>query len=665
MDKKKFKEEIEKLREEIEYHNYRYYVLADPVISDEEYDKLLKRLIELEKKYPEFYSPTSPTQKVGGKVLDGFKKVMHSISMLSLDNTYNEEEIKEFDERIKKLLGVNEVEYVCELKIDGISVALRYENGQFVTALSRGDGIEGEDISENVKKIKSIPLRLFKNLTIEVRGEIFMPVKEFEKYNKIAEEEGLQPFANPRNATAGTIRQLDSSIVAKRNLDSFIYYVVNPEIYGLKTQWEALKFLKEIGFKTNPYSRLCHDVNCVIDFWKEMTKKRTQLDYWIDGLVIKVNNFEYQRKLGETAKAPRWAIAFKFPSIKAESKILNIELNVGRTGVITPVAVLEPINLEGSIVKRASLHNFDYIKEKDIRIGDHVYVEKAGGIIPQIVSVIKEKRTEKELEIEIPKSCPICGGKVGKISEEEVAIRCLNPHCPQKLKRHMEIFVSKSAFNISGLGEKIVEKIVDARLINDVADIFYLTPFDLAQISGLGQKSIANILEQIEKAKNTPLYRVIIGLGIPLVGEKTAKILADKFKSIKALSQASYDELTSIEGIGPEVAKNIIEYFKNEKTKEIIRKLENAGVKLEQEEDTKKSSKLAGLTFVITGKFNSFTREEVKEIIEKLGGKVTNTVSSKTDYLLVGEKPGSKYQKALELGVKIINEDEFKKMIID
>ncbi|WP_126992462.1 NAD-dependent DNA ligase LigA [Thermosipho globiformans] len=665
MDKKKIKEEIEKLREEIEYHNYRYYVLADPVISDEEYDKLLKRLIELEKKYPEFYSPTSPTQKVGGKVLDGFKKVKHSIPMLSLDNTYNEEEIKEFDERIKKLLGVNEVEYVCELKIDGISVALRYENGQFVMALSRGDGIEGEDISENVKKIKSIPLRLFRNLTIEVRGEIFMPVKEFEKYNKIAEEEGLQPFANPRNATAGTIRQLDSSIVAKRNLDSFIYYVVNPEIYGLKTQWEALKFLKEVGFKTNPYSRLCHDVDCVIDFWKEMTKKRTQLDYWIDGLVIKVNNFEYQRKLGETAKSPRWAIAFKFPSIKAESKILDIELNVGRTGVITPVAILEPINLEGSIVKRASLHNFDYIKEKDIRIGDHVYVEKAGGIIPQIVSVIKEKRTGKELEIEVPKSCPICGGKVGKTSEEEVAIRCLNPHCPQKLKRHLEIFVSKSAFNISGLGEKIVEKIVDARLINDVADIFYLTPFDLAQISGLGQKSIANILEQIEKAKNTPLYRVIIGLGIPLVGEKTAKILADKFKSIKALSQASYDELTSIEGIGPEVAKSIIEYFKNEKTREIIRKLENAGVKLEQEEKTKKSSKLAGLTFVITGKFNSFKREEIKEIIERLGGKVTNTVSSKTDYLLVGEKPGSKYQKALELGLKIINEDEFKKMIID
>lgn len=662
MNKEKIKEEIEKLRKEIEYHNYRYYVLADPVISDEEYDKLIKKLIELEKKYPEFQSPDSPTQKVGGGLISGFRTVAHSKPMLSLDNTYNEEEIKEFDKRVKKILNTSEVEYVCELKIDGVSVAIRYNNGIYTQALSRGNGIEGDDITENVKKIRSIPLRLFKPLTVEVRGEIFMPVDEFERYNQQREEEGLPPFANPRNATAGTLRQLDSSIVAKRNLDSFIYYIVDPENYGIKTQWEALNFLKELGLKVNPLSKLCDSIECVIDYWKEMIKKRTNLGYWADGIVVKVNKFEYYPILGETAKAPRWAIAFKFPAIKAKTRLIDIELNVGRSGAITPVAILEPVNLEGTVVKRASLHNFDYIKEKDIKIGDYIYIEKAGGIIPQVVSVIKEMRTGDEKEIVPPEKCPVCGGPVGKLTEGEVALRCLNPHCPQKLKRHLEIFVSRSAFDISGIGEKLIDKFVEAKIINDIADIFYLTPFELAQISGVGQKTIANILSQIEKAKNTPFHRVIVGLGIPMVGEKTAKILAEHFKNIDNLSKATYDELISIEGIGPEVAKSIIEYFKNEKTKEIIEKLKKAGVNLETKE-IKKSDKLKGLTFVITGTLKNYTRDEAKEVIEQLGGKVTNTVSSKTDYLIVGENPGSKLEKARQLGVKTINEDEFEKLI--
>ncbi|SHH20510.1 NAD-dependent DNA ligase LigA [Thermosipho atlanticus] len=662
MDKEKIKKEIEELRRKIEYHNYRYYVLADPVISDEEYDKLMKRLTELEKKYPEFMSPNSPTQKVGGGLISGFRTLPHSIPMLSLDNTYNEEEIKEFDRRVKKLLNVPEVEYVCELKIDGVSVAIRYEEGKFALALSRGNGIEGDDISENVKKIKSIPLRLFKPLTIEVRGEIFMPVDEFKRYNIQREEEGLQPFANPRNATAGTLRQLDSSIVAKRKLDSFIYYIVEPEKYGLKTQWEALKFLKELGLKVNPLSKLCNNIECVIEYWKEMIQQRTKLGYWADGVVVKVNNFDYYKVLGETAKAPRWAIAFKFPAIKAKTKLLNVEFNVGRTGTITPVAILEPVTLEGTIVKRASLHNFDYIKEKDIKIGDFVYIEKAGGIIPQVISVIKELRTGNEKEVQPPKKCPVCGGPVGKLSEMEVALRCLNPHCPQKLKRHLEIFVSRSAFDISGIGEKLVDKFVDAKIINDIADIFYLTPFDLAQISGVGQKTIANILKQIEKAKKTPLHKVIVGLGIPMVGEKTAKILTEHFKNIDDLANATYEKLTSIDGIGPEVAKSIIDYFQNEKTKEIIKKLKKAGINLESKV-VKKGNKLKNLTFVITGTLKKYTREEAKELIEQLGGKVTNSVTSKTDYLIVGEKPGSKLDKARQLGIKILNEEEFEKLI--
>ena len=655
-------EEVEKLREEIEYHNYRYYVLADPVISDEEYDKLMKRLIQLEKKYPELVTPDSPTQRVGGKVLEGFKKVKHSTPMLSLDNTYDENEIREFDERIKKGLAGENVEYVSELKIDGISIALRYENGRFRMAITRGDGTEGEDVSENVKLIRSVPLRLRKPLTLEVRGEIYMPVEEFKRINEEREEQGLPAFANPRNATAGTIRQLDTSVVAKRNLDTFIYYLVNPQAYGIETQWEALQFLKEIGFKINPHSKLCKSIDEVIDYWRVWTDERHKLDYWVDGVVVKVNSFRQQERLGTTAKSPRWAIAFKFPAEQVRTKLLDITFQVGRTGVITPVAELEPVQLSGTTIKRASLHNFDYIKEKDIRIGDWVFVEKAGGIIPQVVKVITELRDGSEREIKPPEKCPVCRGPVGKLDPSEVAIRCLNPHCPAKLKKALETFVSRDAMNIDGMGEKLIERMVDSGIVKDIADIYYLTPFDFAQLgSGIGQRTIAKLLKEIEESKKRPLEKLIAGLGIPHVGTKMAKILAENFESLEDLANASLERLMEIEGIGEEVAKSIIEYFRNEKTREIIGKLKKAGVNMKS--SIVKGKALRGLKFVVTGELDRWSRKEIEEFIESLGGKVSSSVSKKTDYAIVGRNPGSKYQKAQKLGVRILNEDEFIELV--
>jgi len=582
--------------------------------------------------------------------------------MYSLDNTYNEEDIREFDKRVKKTLMVSDVEYVVELKIDGVSIALRYENGRLVLGATRGDGIEGEDITENAKTVRSVPLRLRKPLTLEVRGEIYMPVEEFKRINEERQEEGLPLFANPRNAAAGTLRQLDTKVVASRRLDSFMYYLINPEKYSVKSQWEALQFLKETGFKVNPHSRLCKNIDEVIDYWREWIERRKELDYWVDGIVVKVNNFEYQRVLGATAKAPRWAIAFKFPAEQARTKILDVTIQVGRTGVLTPVAELEPVQLAGTVVKRASLHNFDYIKEKDIRIGDNVFIEKAGGIIPQVVKSIPELRTGDEKEIKPPDKCPVCGGKVGKLRPEEVALRCLNPHCPAKLKRALETFVSRDALDIEGFGEKLIERLVDAGLVKDITDLFYLTPFDLAQLgSGIGQRMIAKLLSEIEEAKKRPLHKLITGLGIPMVGTKTAKILAENFDSLEELSNATIERLKKIEGIGEEVARSIVEYFRNPKSKEIIEKLKKAGVNMKSKE--KRFDVLKGLSFVVTGSLKNFSREQVKEFIEILGGRVSESVSRKTDYLIVGENPGSKYEKAKRYKVKTISEEEFLKMV--
>lgn len=657
------KRKIEELREQIEYHNYRYYVLADPVITDEEYDKLMRELIELEKKYPQLITPDSPTQRIGDKVLDEFRSVQHSEPMLSLDNTYDEDQIREFDDRVKKTIELQAVEYVAELKIDGVSVALRYENGKFVLGLTRGDGTKGEDITENLKRVRSIPLRLRKAIDVEVRGEIYMPVEEFERLNNERVDLGEPPFANPRNATAGTIRQLDTRVTRERHLDSFIYYVLYPERYGLKSQWDALNWLRDLGFKVNTNSKLCTNIDQVIEYWSEWISKKNDLPYWVDGVVVKVNQFELQRMLGTTAKAPRWAIAFKFPSEKVETKLLDVTIQVGRTGVLTPVAELEPVQLSGTVVRRASLHNFDYIEEKDIRVGDWVYIEKAGGIIPQVLYVNTNKRTGLEKKIQIPESCPICSGKVGKLNPEDVALRCLNPHCPAKLKRSLETFAARSALDIKGLGEKIIERLVDSGLVKDLADIFYLTPFELTQLgSGIGHKTIVNLLSQIEQAKSAPLHKIITGLGIPMVGEKTARILAQNMRSIDRIMNATVDELTQIPGIGSEVARNVREYFDNEKTKQLIEKLKKAGVKL-QEDQQQNEQVLTGLSFAVTGVLKNFSRNQIEDLIHSLGGKVSDSVTKNTDYLIVGENPGSKLRKANDLGIKIMTESEFLELV--
>jgi DNA ligase (NAD+) len=653
------KERYEKLKSEIEEHNYRYYVLANPIISDEEYDKLFKELLELEKKYPELKAPDSPTQRIGGIVLDEFKKVPHSVPMLSLDNTYNEVDILEFHERVLRNLNRSQIDYMSELKIDGVSVALRYSNGILNQGITRGDGITGEDITENIKTILSIPLRLKKQVDIEVRGEIFMPTREFARINAEREKNGLQVFANPRNATAGTLKLLDSKEVAKRKLDSFMYYIIYPENYNLKTQEEALKYLKELGFKTNPHSRKQENISGVIEYWKEWTKKRRELEYDVDGIVVKVNEFELQRALGETVRSPRWAIALKFPSEQKETKLIKIHFQVGSTGIITPVAEFNPIHLEGTTVKRASLHNFEYIKERDIREGDYVLVEKAGGIIPQVIGPVIEKRTGDEKEIVPPEKCPVCGGKVGKIKSDEVAIRCLNPSCPEKLVRVLENFVSRDAMNIQGLGKKLLKRMVDAGLLKDIADIYYLDENKIRSLGkGIGDKTIKNVLTQIEHSKNRELYRLINALGIPNVGTKTSKDLAKHFKTLENLMNANFDELLEVEGIGEDTSQAIINFFSQNEVKLIIQKLKDAGVNFGYQEKEKKGP-LSGLLVCQTGALSRMTRQEFAEYVESKGGTFTDNLTRKTNILVVGENPGSKLDKARQYGITILSEEEF------
>ncbi|WP_121957514.1 NAD-dependent DNA ligase LigA [Petrotoga sp. 9PWA.NaAc.5.4] len=653
------KKRYEQLKAEIEEHNYRYYVLADPIISDQEYDKLFRELLEIEKKYPELKAPDSPSQRIGGTVLEGFNKVAHSVPMLSLDNTYNEEEIMEFHKRVLKNSNRNNVDYLCELKIDGVSVAIRYVNGLLDLALTRGDGLIGEDITENVKTVASIPLKLRKNIDIEVRGEIYMPIKEFVRINVEREEKGLSIFANPRNATAGTLKLLDSTEVAKRKLNSFIYYIIFPENYGLKTQEEALTFLKELGFRVNLNYKKAENINEVIDFWKKWNSMRRELEYEADGIVVKVNEFDIQRILGETVRSPRWAIAFKFQAEQKEAKLVKVKFQVGSTGIITPVAEFSPIRLEGTIVKRASLHNFDYVKERDIREGDYVIVEKAGGIIPQVIGPVKEKRTGEEKIIEPPKECPVCGGKVGKIKSEEVAIRCLNPSCPEKLLRSLENFVSRECMNIQGLGEKLLKRMIDAGLIKDIADLYYLNDEKLRSLGkGIGDKIIQNILNQIEDSKNRDLYSLINALGIPNVGAKTAKDLAYHFKSIENLMNASFSDLVEIEGIGEDTARAIINFFSQEEVKKIIDKLKDAGVNMGYIQ-VKKEGPLNGKIICQTGSLSRMTRQEFAEYVESKGGTFTETLTKKTDILVVGENPGSKLAKAQQYGTLIMTEEEF------
>ncbi|KAF2955321.1 NAD-dependent DNA ligase LigA [Marinitoga sp. 38H-ov] len=653
------KKEYVELKKVIEKYNYYYYVLNNPLISDSDYDKLFNKLIKLEEKFPGLKTPDSPSYRVGGKIINEFKTVQHTTPMLSLDNTYNEEEIIEFINKINKSLNRNNIEYTCELKIDGISISLRYEDGLLTQAITRGNGISGDDVTDNVKTIRSVPLKLNKNINIEVRGEIFMPKKEFLKINEIREDEGLPIFANPRNSTAGTIKLLDTTEVSKRHLDSFIYYILSPENYNLKTQYEALCFLKELGFKINPHTKKVASVEEIIDYWKYWIDNKGKLEYDVDGVVVKINNFEDQRILGNTSRSPRWAIAFKFPAEQAVTKIKDVIFQVGSTGIITPVAIFEPVFLDGSTVQRASLHNFDYIKERDIRINDYVKIEKAGGIIPQIVTVLTEKRNGNEVIIEEPKECPVCGGKVGKINHSEVAIRCLNPLCKAKLKRSLEVWVSRDAMNIQGLGPKLIDRIVEANLIEKISDLYNLDHFKLATLGhGIGPKMISKILKQIEDSKQSGLDKVLYALGIPNVGKKIAKDLAKKFNNIDNLMKAEYDELISIDGIGADIAQSIYDFFRNEYAINIINELKKYGVKLYYE-SRENDGIFKDMQICVTGELKKMTRGQFKELIEINGGIFKDSVTKKLNLLVVGNNAGSKLEKAKKLGIQILTEDEF------
>jgi len=658
---KSVKERVEKLRREIEYHNYRYYTLNDPIITDYEYDSLMKELLELEKEYPQLASPSSPTQRVGYKILEGFKSVNHPSFMYSLDNSYSVDDLIEFDKRVKKLLSVSQVDYVCEMKIDGLSIRLVYENGELTLAATRGDGKVGEDVTENVKMIRTIPLILQEKISLEVRGEVYMSYGEFKKLNSQREKENLPLFANPRNAAAGTLRQLNTFEVAKRHLDSFIYTLISPQKYGVKTQWDALNYMKKLGFKVNEESKLAHDLTQVREYLTWCQNRKHEVDFPIDGAVIKVNDFSYQEKLGFTAKYPRWAIAYKFPPEQVRTRINDVKIQVGRTGVLTPVAQLEPVKLAGTLVKRASLHNFDYVQKRDIRIGDVVIVEKAGEIIPQVVKPIVEERNGSERKVEIPTKCPVCGGPVGKLDEKDVAIRCLNPYCPAKLEAWIENFASRKAMDIRGLGKKLVKRLVKMGLLKDPSDIYTLKAEEIAKLEKMGKKSAENLIKEIEKSKRAPLHKVITALGIPMVGEGTALLLEKKFKTLSELVNADKSSLMEIDGIGEKVAESIVKFFSMNETKKMIQKLLFHGVGVSSKTEDLLQP-LKGLKFVITGTL-SVPRSAMKERLVRLGAEVTSTVSSKTDFLIVGKNPGSKLDKAKKLGVRVLNEDELEQLV--
>jgi len=656
------KKKIRKLREDITYHEKKYYVDNDPQISDYEFDQLIKKLQGLEKKYPQLITPESPTQRVGEEPLEGFPSVTHRVPMLSLDNCYNSGELREFESRVKKVLSDEDVKYVVELKIDGLGVSVLYRNGNFYQAVTRGDGIRGDDITSNVKTIKSLPLTIPEKKEVEVRGEIFLPFQSFEAINRLKKQNKETLFANPRNAAAGSIRLLDPREVAKRNLDIFLYTIFI-EQKELDSQWQNLKVLKKLGFKTNPFSRLCSSIEEVISVYERFRSERENLDYDVDGIVIKVNATYQQKHLGKTSKFPRWAISFKFPARQGTTQVKNIRVQVGRTGALTPVAELKPVKISGITISRATLHNEEEIKRKDIRIGDTVLVERSGDVIPKIVSVMKEKRTGKEKKFEFPSTCPVCHAAAFR-PEGEAVSRCTNPSCPAKLKQSLLHFASRRAMNIEGLGESLVKQLLSSGLVKEIPDIYFLKPDELSSLERMGDKSSKNLLQEIIKSRQCGLGRLIFAMGIRYVGERTAHILASHFKSIDRLEKASKEELTSIPDIGQKVAESIVFTFKQPEHIKLLRRLKQAGLRFDyKKEKTGAHNILKEKTFVLTGALENFSREEAIRVIESLGGKVTSSLSSKTDYLLVGESPGSKLSKAKELGTSILSEEEFLSLI--
>ena len=665
------KDKIEKLREEINHHNHLYYVEAKPVISDTDYDFLLKELEALEKQFPEFLTPDSPTQRVGGEPLEGFESVRHLVPMLSIANTYSPEELKEFDNRIKRILNEDdfaELSYVAEPKVDGVAISLVYESGIFVRGITRGDGTTGDDVTANLKTIRSIPLKIdgVNIPVLEVRGEVYMPRKGFEKLNNTRLEAGLIPFANPRNATAGTLKLLDSKEVAKRPLDCVIHSSGYIEGESPDTHFKILEWLKGFGFKIVPGVKELPDIETALEYCNEIKLKREHLEFAIDGMVIKVDSHRLQQALGSTSKAPRWVIAYKYEAEQAITILREVGWQVGRTGAITPVANLEPVHLAGTIVKRATLHNLDDIRRKGLKVGDHVVIEKAGEIIPQVVMPLEEKRDGSEIEIEEPKQCPSCGGPVHRDSEE-VAYRCDNLKCPEQLQRRLRHFAVRGAMDIEGLGDVLVKQLVETGFVKSIPDLYRMDMDKVAELERMGMKSAQNLMEGLEKSKKQILSKVIFALGIRHVGAHLASVLADNFSSIWELTKVPAEELENIEEVGPIVARSIVEFFQDKTNLETLHQLESLGINFVQEkQDTEKSESpkvLEGKTFVITGTLPIYKRDEAKDMIEKAGGKVTGSVSKKTDYLLCGSEPGSKLTKAQTLGVKVIDENEFLKLL--
>lgn len=658
----------EELRSRLNRWSREYYVEDKPTVEDYVYDQEYAELVAIEEQYPDLITSDSPTQRVGGKVLSGFEKVTHDIPLYSLNDVFSKDELFAFDQRVQKAIG-RPVDYCCELKIDGLSVSLRYENGEFVRGATRGDGTVGENITENLKTVRSVPLKLKDAISIEVRGECFMPKKSFVQLNQAREAEGKDIFANPRNAAAGSLRQLDSKITAKRNLDTFLYTVADFGPMKATTQYDALEELEQIGFHTNHEKRLCHSIDEVWSFIEEYHEKRMDLTYEIDGIVIKVNEFSLQDQLGFTVKAPRWATAYKFPPEEVETKIEEIEWTVGRTGVVTPTAIMTPVRVAGTTVSRASLHNGDYIKLKDIRLNDIVRIYKAGDIIPEVAQVVLDQRPADSEPYVLPTHCPICHSELVHL-DEEVALRCINPKCPAQIKEGLNHFVSRNAMNIDGLGPRVLTQMYDKQLVTDVADLYKLTEEELLTLDKIKEKSANNILTAIHDSKDNSVERLIFGLGIRHVGSKAAKILAEHFGDLETLSKSDFESIIVLDTIGDTIADSVVTYFSNEEVHDLMSELKQAGVNFEYKGI--RSSQIETIespfkekTVVLTGKLTRFTREEAKETIENLGGKVTGSVSKKTDIVVAGEDAGSKLTKAQELGIDVWSEEKMAEALAD
>ena len=660
------KERIEELRKTINYHSKKYYDEDNPEITDYEYDMLMNELKKLEKENPQYITKDSPTQKVGGHAKENFKKVTHEVPLQSLQDIFSFDELYDFDKRIKEKAdeyGIKEVNYCVETKIDGLSCAIKYENGMLVQAATRGDGNVGEDVTPNVKTIKTVPNKIKDNINLTVRGEVFINKEEFEKLNEEREILGETLFANARNAAAGSLRQLDSKITAKRPLDIYIFNVQKIEGKTFNSHWEELNYLKSIGFNVVPFRSLCKNINEVKKAIDEIGEKREELGFGIDGAVVKVDDLKFREELGTTFKVPKWAIAYKYPPEKKETILKDIVCQVGRTGVITPMAILEPVKVAGSTISKTTLHNEDFIKEKDLKIGDHVIIQKQGDVIPEVVDVVKEKRTGEEKEFSMPKVCPVCGAPAVR-ELGEAATRCTGIECSAKALRNIVHFASNDGMDISGLGYKIVEQLLDRKLIKDIADIYTLTVDDVASLKKNGRKFAENLIEAINESKNRDLENLISAFGIRHVGKKLAKVLAKKYETLDNLMNATAFDLTTKDDIGEVIAESIYSFFKERQTKDLVKRLVALGVNTKHlKEDNNVDNRFEGKTFVLTGSLSKYSRNEASEIIEKFGGKTSNSVSKKTDYVLAGEEAGSKLDKAQKLGVTVITEQEFENMI--